>query len=435
MLNRLITELGDRSLYDAVSQCSRCGYCEQACPTYVASGSEVFSARGRNQIVRMLVEGKIRDTKSAEEALSTCLLCGACSTACPAGVPTADIVLEGRRMLRGEPAGMAAILIGLVSRRPETFAALLRWAYRFQRWGLVSLVVKSRVLSLLGLKVLETAATHMVGPPKRFLFEELRDDTRRSLPEAAAWAYFAPCGPNYVLPHVGLATVKVLKAKFGPGIYLENRCCGLLSYNYGSLDEARSLARANITHWEERGCPRNAPIVGDCSSCVAFLKSYPQLFLEDAPWRERAQNFVERVRDVVEIFKDVDAEAKEGEGIMTYHDSCRALNGSGICAEPREALRRAGGAAYRELPEADVCCGGAGAFAFVHPEMSEDLLRKKTANIASTHARRVVTSSTSCLIQLARGLKKYYPECEVVHLSELLAEKISPGSDSQNLDG
>ncbi len=151
--------------------------------------------------------------------------------------------------------------------------------------------------------------------------------------------------------------------------------------------------------------------------------------------RERAQAFADRVSDAASIFKDVETNTKEGEVITTYHDSCRALNGQGICAEPREAVRRVGKEAYRELPGAEACCGGAGAFAFVHPELSEELLRKKTENIASTHARRVVTSSTSCLIQLARGLKKYYPECEVVHLSELLAEKISPGGKPQGHDG
>src|SRR5437762_4790694 len=98
-LGRLITDLGERSTYDAASQCSRCGYCEQACPTYVATGRESQSARGRNQLVRLMLEGKLKDPAAAEEALSTCLLCGACASACYAHVPTADIVLEGRRML------------------------------------------------------------------------------------------------------------------------------------------------------------------------------------------------------------------------------------------------------------------------------------------------------------------------------------------------
>ncbi|MDE2292719.1 MAG: (Fe-S)-binding protein, partial [Elusimicrobia bacterium] len=83
-LSRLLTALGERSTYDAVSQCSRCGYCEQACPTYVATGREGFSPRGRNQLVRQMLEGKLADPASAEEALSTCLLCGACQTVCPA---------------------------------------------------------------------------------------------------------------------------------------------------------------------------------------------------------------------------------------------------------------------------------------------------------------------------------------------------------------
>src|SRR3989338_1517943 len=102
-LGRLLTDLGERSTYDAVSQCSRCGYCEQACPTYVATGQESKSGRGRNQIVRLMLEGKLDDREAALEALSTCLLCGACTTDCYAHVPTADIVLEGRRMLVERP--------------------------------------------------------------------------------------------------------------------------------------------------------------------------------------------------------------------------------------------------------------------------------------------------------------------------------------------
>ena len=105
-LGRLITDLGERSLYDAASQCSRCGYCEQACPTYVATGDESKSPRGRNQIVRLMIEGKLDDKAAAMEALSTCLACGACTTACYAKVPVADIVLEGRRMLRPVRAAM-----------------------------------------------------------------------------------------------------------------------------------------------------------------------------------------------------------------------------------------------------------------------------------------------------------------------------------------
>jgi len=101
-LGRLLTDLGERSVYDAAAQCSRCGYCEQACPTYVATGRESQSPRGRNQILRLMLEGSLDDPEAAREALSTCLLCGACTTACYAKVSVPDLVLEGRRALRGK---------------------------------------------------------------------------------------------------------------------------------------------------------------------------------------------------------------------------------------------------------------------------------------------------------------------------------------------
>ncbi len=105
---------------------------------------------------------------------------------------------------------------------------------------------------------------------------------------------------------------------------------------------------------------------------------------------------------------------------MTYHDSCRALNGQGLKDQPRRAVKAAAGENFCEMAGADVCCGGAGAFAFVHEELSDQILRRKVGNAAAAQARVVVTSSTSCLIQLARGLRKYYPDARVVHLSEYL---------------
>src|SRR5579863_8458044 len=97
---KMLTPQGEKDIYDGVSTCSRCGYCEQSCPTYVVTGKEGFNPRGRNQIFRMMLEGKLKDPSKAEAALSSCLLCGACSSVCYAGVPTAEYVLEARRYIR-----------------------------------------------------------------------------------------------------------------------------------------------------------------------------------------------------------------------------------------------------------------------------------------------------------------------------------------------
>lgn len=419
LLNRLITDLGDRSTYDAASQCSRCGYCEQACPTYVVTGQESKSGRGRNQIVRMLLEGKLKDPQEAKEALSTCLLCGACSTACYAHVPTADIVLEGRRMIYGKAHWLVRTFSRLLVTSPGLLALLLKSANLLKRLGLSKLGSKTGLLTLFGMGGLAIADEHVEEAPLEFLEDILK---AKPAVEKPAWFYFAACGSNYLYPRVGIATAKVLDADRGTGTYVKNSCCGLLGYNYGDIEDSRTLAKRNIERFEEASrSAEAAPLVGDCSSCVAFLKTYPQLFMDDPKWRKRAEAFSARVKDVIEVMPG-GKEAGEASGVLTYHDSCRAKHGQGLSDEPRAVLGSCSGS-FKEMGDSD-CCGGAGAFSFVNPELSDEVLRRKIGRIAELQAKTVATSSTSCLIQLAHGLKKYYPDCRVLHLSELVAENM-----------
>ncbi len=417
-LERLLTDLGERSTYDAASQCSRCGYCEQACPTYVATGDESKSPRGRNQIVRLMLEGKLDDKAAAMEALSTCLTCGACTAACYAKVPVVDIVLEGRRMLRGETHWLVKKVCRIMVTSPGVFAVLLKIGFFFKKIGLSALARPA--LRAAGLPVLASMDEHTDESPLRSLDDVMAS---RQDPDSPSYRYFAACGPRYLYPRVGAATIYALDKLKGPGAYLGNPCCGLLAHNYGDLSDARELARKNIEHAESRG---TEAIVGDCSSCVAFLKSYPQLFLkaEDAPWRARAEAFSKRVRDAIEIYGECADQLPAGvaAGVeTTYHDSCRALNPQGLKEQPRRAAKKAAGASFCEMAGADACCGGAGAFGFVHEDLSDDLLKKKVGSAAAVQAGLVLTSSTSCLIQLARGLRKYYPDAKVLHLSEFVA--------------
>ena len=436
MLGRLITGLGERSTYDAVAQCSRCGYCEQACPTYLATGREGFNPRGRNQAVRMLIEHKIGQAQTAEQLLSTCLLCGACSTACYAHVRTPDLVLEGRRLLReGQAPPLARLLGWLLLEHPRAFESLLKVAYFFKRLGLARLACRLGLPSLVGLPGLAVAEEQVSEAPRSLLAPELRARPELRSPAQASFLYFAPCGPNFVLPRVGRATVRVLSSR-GKTAFADIGCCGLLAYNYGDVGQAREFARRVIERAEAAfaKADKAAVLVGDCSSCVAHMKGYPQLFLEDPGWKPRAEAFAARVKDIIELlpsppkagtsavlpFPPTAGEGR-GEGSYTYHDSCRAKHGQGISKEPRAALA---GRDLREMAESDSCCGGAGAFAFVHPDLSDAVLRRKVSNIASTQARVVAASATSCLLHLAHGLSKYYPECRVVHLSELAAESL-----------
>jgi glycolate oxidase iron-sulfur subunit len=423
-LDSLLTDLGEKTLYDAAAQCNRCGYCETVCPTYVLTGRETISARGRNQFMRLLVEGKAKNPADAKEALSTCLLCGACSSACYAKVPTADIVLEGRRTLTGYGDNLLArTAVRTLLDAPWLFSFWLKICYLVKLSGLPKIASALGLYHLLGMPGLAEAEASVDRVPLRFASEILRKDPDLAGKGPVKWAYFAACGPNFLFTDVALATVRLLKRYAGEGIFIENQCCGLLAHNYGKLSEAREFARRNIARYEEaKAAHGEFAIIADCASCAAFMKTYEQLFTGDEAWRARARDFSAAVKDILEFIKpeDLPSPAKthrEGGDNVTYHDSCRACHGQGIRREPRAVLRKLAGKRYVELPESEWCCGGAGAYAYTQPEMSARVLDRKLRNIASVQATTVVVGATSCLIQINQGLKMAYPQAEAVHYS------------------
>lgn len=430
-LPTLLTDLGERKLYDATAQCNRCGYCETSCPTYMLTGRETISARGRNQFVRMLVEGRAKNPADAREAFSTCLLCGACTSACYAKVPTPDIVLEGRRAQAGYGDNFfARAAIKTLLNAPAVFGFWLKLAYLVKKTGLPRLAAKMGLYDFLGMPGISEAEGSVNRVPLRFASEILRTDPDLAPGDRKAvnWVYFAPCGPNYLFTEVALATVRVLKRCAGEGVLAENICCGLMAHNYGRLEEAREFARRNIVRYEElKERFGEFPLIADCSSCAAFMKAYEQLFTTDPDWRPRAKAFAAAVRDILEFIPPekagrADKAALEKAGRVTYHDSCRACHGQGIRKEPRAVLHRLAGGSFVEMPESDWCCGGAGAFAFTEPQLSNKVLDRKLGNIASVQASTVIVGGTSCLVQINAGLRKAYPSARAVHYSVFLDE-------------
>jgi len=433
-LDTLLTDLGEKTIYDASAQCNRCGYCETVCPTYALSGRETLSARGRNQFMRLLVEGKAKNPADAKEALSTCLLCGACTSACYAKVPTPDIVLEGRRSLDGYGGSLPArAAVFTLLNAPWLFAFWLKLTYLIKLTGLPRLAGAMGLYHFIGMPGLAEAESSVQKVPLRFAAELLRKDPalRAAGKIKINWAYFAACGPNYLFTEVALATVRLLKKHSGDGIFIENQCCGLLAHNYGRLEDAREFARRNIVLYENlKAVHGDFPILADCASCAAFMKSYEQLFTYNEAWRARARDFACSVQDILEFFKpdDLSPTTKEQQAaheIVTYHDSCRACHGQGIRREPRAVIRKFAGKRFVELPESEWCCGGAGTFAFTQPEISAQVLDRKLRNIASVRAETVIVGATSCLIQINAGLRAAYPGAKAVHYSVFLDQKTS----------
>ncbi|GAB4033403.1 MAG: (Fe-S)-binding protein [Elusimicrobiota bacterium] len=429
-LAALATADGEKEIYDAVSRCLRCGYCETVCPTYLMTAREQLSPRGRNQLIRRLVEGRLKGTEKAAEGLKTCLLCGACSEICYGKVPTADLVLEGRREMSGHGKNFYYRAAALLTRRKKIFSLAIKFLYMLKKAGLAALSDKLGLFYFLNMPGLAQAQKKALKTPLKFLTERLEKDKRLKEPKKLSWIYFSACGSEFIYTENGLATVELLLKIYGDGIIMKNECCGLVAYNYGSLDEAREAAVKNMNIYSELAKKFNeAAVIVDCSSCAVFLKSYPSLFSKDEKLRAEAENFSSRIKDIAEFIKPAEIDhlldRKKLEGLrVTIHDSCRASHGQGIRKELREVLKPALKENLIEMPESDHCCGGAGAFAFTNIELSKKILQRKIENISSVRPDIVIASSTSCLMQIESGLKEMYPKARIKHYSLFLKESL-----------
>jgi glycolate oxidase iron-sulfur subunit len=208
--------------------------------------------------------------------------------------------------------------------------------------------------------------------------------------------------------------------KIGKAVHvLKNGCCGLPAWSYGDLKAARKLAERNLSILASK---KFDVIVTDCSSCASFLKNYPKLFSEAGRNQEKAAMVSARVRDMVQLIHatEVNAPSPEQAVTATYHHPCHAARGQGLSAEPGEILNRLPGVEYRPLPEADWCCGGAGAYAFAHYELSQQVLDRKIENLKKTGADLLVTSCPACIMHLSYGVRKHGLSTRVCHISEIV---------------
>ena len=231
--------------------------------------------------------------------------------------------------------------------------------------------------------------------------------------------YFIGCGIDIVQQKSGNATLQLLR-KTGRQVHvLDNCCCGLPARSFGDLPVAQNLAKKNL---ETVSSGQYDVIVTDCSSCASFLKTYPSLFSEEDSLFEAATQFSTGIRDLTEWLDIARVPtAAAGQALrVTYHDPCHAARGQRLVKEPREALKKIPEIEYIELPEADWCCGGAGAYALSQFDLYRQVLDRKIGNVKATGADIIATSCPACIIHLSYGVRKHGLTTRVCHISEIV---------------
>jgi len=406
---------------DELTRCNRCGFCQVACPIFRATGHEAGVARGRIALLRALAEGRMEWDREIEEPLFTCLLCGACTADCFPAVATAALVTAARSEYLDRVG--RSTLHKLLFERLLPYPGRLRLAARAAALGKKSgLSTVARALGLLRIfgRDFPRAEEIVSAFPKKALRDTVEPGVLEGRGDLRV-AYFVGCGIDIMCPAAGEATLSVLREVGKTVRVLDNCCCGLPPMTYGDKTAAMRLAEKNLQLFAEESFD---VIVTDCSSCASFIKKYAELFPEDDPRHETAAACTSRVRDILEIASGTEGlsiPARREKVIATFHDPCHASRGQGLVREPRDILHAIPGLEYRELPEANWCCGGAGSYALSHYDLSRKVLDRKMDNLEKTGANLLVTSCPACIIHLTYGVRKRGLNVRVCHISQLLS--------------
>jgi len=407
--------------YDDIARCNKCGFCQVACPIFRATGHESGVARGRLSLLRALIEGRLDWTRELEEPLFDCLRCGACTSNCFPAVATADLVADARTeyLDRVGRSSLHRMLFDRLLPNPS----LLRLAARVASLGKKTGASKAaRALGMLRSfgRDLPRAEEIVQRFPDRAHRHAGQTTVLEGHGDELRIGYFVGCGVDLLCPQAADATTRILRGLGRSVQVLGNCCCGLPATTYGDRDAAARLAARNLELIEVEALDL---VVTDCSSCASYLKNYPELFPAGDSRRESAEKLASRVRDLVEVLPPSAAPpAETGETLVaTYHDPCHASRGQRLVDEARKALRQVPRIEYRELPEADWCCGGAGAYALSHYDLSMAVLDRKIDNVEKTGADLLVTSCPACMVQLGYGVRRRGLPIRVCHISEVVS--------------
>lgn len=415
--------------YEKFLDCVHCGLCTASCPTYLETGNENNSPRGRIYLMRAVTDGRLELNDTVKGHLDLCLDCRSCETACPSGVQYGRLIEPFRIETQQREAAQSGsgpgwfqswILYGLFP-----YPSRLKWALlpaRFaQMTGLDWLAEKSGLMRLLPEKL---RRMHRLLPTLKSREPQLPELLPAIGPRRARVALFTGCVADAMFHHVNWATARVLQQNGCDVIIPRNQvCCGAIHYHSGAGEPALNLARTNASVF-----PVNEldAVIINVAGCGSMLKDYghvgEELAKEDYQLRTSLDNFTDKVKDVSEFLAQLGPIAPKGEVPLTatYHDACHLCHAQKIREQPRELLSLVPGLKLVPLAESEICCGAAGSYNLTEGEMSDRLANRKLKNILATGAQAVISANAGCTLQIQAALRQAGNRAWVAHPMEIL---------------
>jgi glycolate dehydrogenase iron-sulfur subunit len=407
-----------------MDKCVHCGFCLPTCPSYLLLGQEMDSPRGRIYLMRAGIEDRIELGPSVVGHFDTCLGCMACETACPSGVRYAPLIEQTRATIEQHhrrPLGerlFRQLLFAVLPypARLRVLALPLALLAPFRRWPGALKLLPTRLRNMLTLAPSVPLA-----------------DTRLETAERTAAAGVARlrvglvtgCVQRAFFGAVNQATARVLSAE-GCEVHAPRAqgCCGALALHAGEDGTARQFARQLIQAFEASDVD---VVAVNAAGCGSAMKEYGHLLRNDPEWADRANTFASKVRDITEILAGFDSPRAVRQPMtlrVAYHDACHLAHAQGIRREPRAVLASIPGVTVVPIEESEICCGSAGIFNLVQPEMAATLGRRKAEHLARVSPDVVVTSNPGCILQIRAAAAQTEQTYRVMHIVELLDQAI-----------
>ncbi|WP_226527464.1 (Fe-S)-binding protein [Metabacillus niabensis] len=431
--NLIQQQFKERMDEDELLNCMRCGFCLPSCPTYVESGfKESHSPRGRIALMKAVADGLIEPDEDVERSLELCLGCRACEPVCPSGVNYGRLLEEARDIINQNKKHSLPIR----AVRKVVFNELFPYQNRmimatgflglYQRSGLQTIARKTGILNLLPdhLATMEKVLPN-VPTKKEMKNRPTHLQAKGSLKKRVA--FFSGCLMDTMFLDTNNGTMKLLQLAGCEIVIPKNQaCCGALHGHSGEKDGAKVLAKRNIQAFEDLNADY---IITNAGGCGAFLIDYDHLLKDDHDWKDRSQTFVSKLKDISSILVDLEFHKKPLQlptQVITYQDSCHLRNVMRTSFEPRLLLKSIEGVEFREMKDADRCCGSAGIYNIVESEMSMQILDHKMEEAQATQATTIVTANPGCLLQMKLGIERegISDQVRAMHIVDLLIEAV-----------
>ena len=419
-----LAQLADPDIAEAdkiLRACVHCGFCTATCPTYVLLGDELDSPRGRIYLIKEMLEKDQAPTAEVVKHVDRCLSCLACMTTCPSGVNYMHLVDQARvrieqRYQRPLAERLLRQVLAFVLPDPQRFRASM-WLARLAR-PLAVFLPTPRPSATPGLvqriKAMLALAPNRLPPPGPAggsVFAAMGKKRGRV-------ALLQGCAQQVLAPRINQAAISLL-TRHGVEVVLvrDEQCCGALTHHLGNDQDALARARANVAAWRKEMAGEGLDaILVTTSGCGTVIKDYGYLLREDKAFAADAARVSALAKDITEYVAGVGLEptARQDNIVVAYHSACSLQHGQKITGLPKELLSK-NGFVVKDVPESHLCCGSAGTYNILQPELASRLRDRKVANIASVKPDMIAAGNIGCMVQIASGTS-----VPVVHTIELL---------------